>query len=110
MHVDYKLIGGRIKERRKARGMTQEQLAEALSVTVGYVSQMERGVTKINLEMLAAIAQQVDSDIAFFVTGVSEAHTVYLQDEVVEKYQKLNAVNRQVILEIMEILFQKQDH
>ena len=46
MHVDYKLIGGRIKERRKARGMTQEQLAEALSVTVGYVSQMERGVTR----------------------------------------------------------------
>lgn len=110
MHVDYKLIGGRIKERRKARGMTQEQLAEALSVTVGYVSQMERGVTKINLEMLAAIAQQVDSDIAFFVTGVSETHTVYLQDEVVEKYQKLNSANRQVVLEIMEILFQKQNN
>ena len=35
MNVDYKLIGSRIKEARKSRGMTQEVMAEQLDVTIG---------------------------------------------------------------------------
>ena len=56
MNVDYFAIGQRIKQVRRDRGMTQERLAEALSVSVGYISQIERGVTKISLETLAAVA------------------------------------------------------
>ena len=55
MNVDYAAIGQRIKQVRRSRGLTQERLAEALSVSVGYISQMERGVTKINLDTLAAV-------------------------------------------------------
>ena len=43
MNVDYFAIGQRIKQVRRDRGMTQERLAEALSVSVGYISQIERG-------------------------------------------------------------------
>ena len=50
MRIDYKLIGNRIKTERKKSGITQEVLAEMLDVTVGYVSQVERGITKISLE------------------------------------------------------------
>ena len=60
MNVDYGAIGRRIKQVRRSRDMTQERLAEALSVSVGYISQIERGVTKINLDTLAAVAQLVD--------------------------------------------------
>lgn len=56
MNVDYGAIGRRIKQVRRSRDMTQERLAEALSVSVGYISQIERGVTKINLDTLAAVA------------------------------------------------------
>ena len=45
MNVDYGAIGRRIKQVRRSRDMTQERLAEALSVSVGYISQIERGVT-----------------------------------------------------------------
>lgn len=110
MNVDYKLIGSRIKMKRKSMGMTQEQLAESLSVTVGYVSQLERGVTKINLEMLSEISLRLNSDIAFFVTGVSKGQDVYLQDEIVEKYGQLNKTDKQIILEIMDILIEKREN
>ena len=46
MNVDYGAIGQRIKQVRRSRDMTQERLAEALSVSVGYISQIERGVTR----------------------------------------------------------------
>lgn len=107
MNVDYKLIGSRIKIKRKAMGITQEQLAEVLSVTVGYVSQIERGVTKINLEILSAISLHLHCDITFFVTGVSTSQEVYLQDEIVGKYSQLNKTDKQIILEIMDILIEK---
>ena len=43
MSIDYKIIGKRIKERRKICQITQETLAEKLGVSVGYISQIERG-------------------------------------------------------------------
>ena len=47
MSIDYKLIGSRIKSERIRQKITQEKLAESLDVSVGYVSQLERGITKI---------------------------------------------------------------
>lgn len=38
-------IGGRIAEMRKAKGMTQEQLAAALGVSAPAVSKWETGVS-----------------------------------------------------------------
>ena len=59
MAVDYDQLGRRIKERRRALGHTQDTLAEALGVSVGYVSQIERGVTKVSLDTLASIAARL---------------------------------------------------
>ena len=38
-------LGERIQALRKARGLTQEQLAQAMGVTVGAVSKWEKGVS-----------------------------------------------------------------
>lgn len=56
MSVDYAAIGQRIKGRRREQKRTQEWLAEQLQVSVGYISQIERGVTKVNLDTLSEIA------------------------------------------------------
>ena len=56
MAIDYKVLGKRIKTQRIAKGTTQEHFAEHLDVSVGYISQMERGITKISLDLLGAIA------------------------------------------------------
>ena len=74
-NIDYILIGKRIKAARKALGMTQEKLAEELDVSIGYISQVERGVTKISLDLLGALSSilkrcQRDSDrvgVSFFI-------------------------------------------
>ena len=46
MSIDYKLLGERIKQQRRIKGTTQENFAEYLNVSVGYISQIERGITK----------------------------------------------------------------
>ena len=54
--VDYPQIGQRIKRLRNQRGMTQEALAEATSLSVPYISHLERAVKKGSLETLVRIA------------------------------------------------------
>ena len=59
MAIDYVSLGKRIQARRKICNFTQENLAEKISVTVGYISQIERGITKVNLDTLSKIAESL---------------------------------------------------
>lgn len=58
-------LGDSIRTHRKEMGLTQEQLAEALGVTVGAVHKWEAGKTTPELTMLVQIAQ-------FFETSIDE--------------------------------------
>lgn len=104
MNVDYAAIGRRIKQIRKSRGMTQERLAEALSVSVGYISQMERGVTKINLETLAAVAASLDCELTGLLTGVSTLQDGYLEQELSQLVQQMDSPRRKLLLEIAKLI------
>lgn len=96
--VDYALIGARIKAKRKESGVTQEKLAEQLAVSVGYISQLERGATKINLETLSKIAAATNSDLADFVGGASSQSRLYAQDEFSACLRTLNGKERALLL------------
>lgn len=104
MAIDFKLIGERIKEKRKLSNMTQEQLAEKINVTVGYVSQCERGISRINLEKLSEISDVLQCDIAYFVSGSTLFAENYLTNEYVQKYAKLNAKQKKQILGFIGIM------
>ncbi len=104
MGIDYKAIGQRIKARRKALRKTQENLAEALSVSIGYISQVERGVTKISLDTLGKIAAYLNCDVSKFVSGVDPLQNKYLLFEFDKKFMTLPDDQRKIILEIIDIL------
>lgn len=70
MSVDYKQIGRRIQEERKKTKITQETLAEMLDVSLGYVSQIERGITKPNLTTIDNICNYIGCDLSYIITGV----------------------------------------
>lgn len=42
-------IGSRIQAARRVRGITQEQMAEAVGVTPQYLSDLERGITGVTM-------------------------------------------------------------
>ena len=47
--------GSLVKEYRKKKGITQEELSELLDITPHYMSSLERGLYNIKLEMLVKI-------------------------------------------------------
>ena len=58
--MDYYQIGQRIRKYRKAYGLSQEQLAEQIGISVTHMSHIETGNTKLSLPVLAALARALD--------------------------------------------------
>ena len=106
MNVDYKLIGSRIKSERIKCGMTQEALAEKLDVTIGYVSQVERGITKISLDLLAKVSVILERDIALFVSGSSYESENYMIDSVVGDFKRLCSRDKKIIKSLIESMLE----
>lgn len=109
MHADYKLIGIRMRDIRRKKGMTQEKLAEMLGVTIGYVSQMERGITKISLETLASVADLLECDLAELVTGASTSSAAYLTNEIAQEASLLCDRDRKFLLDVISLLLNRDN-
>src|SRR3954467_6341171 len=62
-------IGNLIRDARKHRGWTQQQLAEVLSTSQSAVNRIERGHQNLSLEMLARIGEALDSEIVSLGAG-----------------------------------------
>ena len=60
MMIDYMILGKNIKYYRKLKRLTQEQLAEQLDLSLGFISQVERGVTKMSLDPLIDLCDSLD--------------------------------------------------
>lgn len=104
MNIDYKLIGERVKRARKSKGLTQDILAEKLGVSIGYVSQIERGITKISLDLLGAISGILDCDVADFITESATHSNEYIESELMNEIRKLDQKKRKFVLESIKMI------
>jgi UDP-N-acetylglucosamine 1-carboxyvinyltransferase len=62
-------IGMLIRDARKHRGWTQNQLAEVLNTSQSAVNRIERGHQNLSLEMIARIGEALDSEIVSLGAG-----------------------------------------
>jgi len=62
------LLGARIKELRKRRGLTQEQLAEMIGVDPKHIGKIEGGRGYPSLDALENIARSLEIDLKDFFT------------------------------------------
>lgn len=97
-------VGKRIQNRRRELKMTQEQLAEAVEISVDYIGLIERGARSPKLETFIKIANvlKVSSD---------ELLADYLecckQNELTNKIDQLPEEDRQHIYEVIELLIKQ---
>ena len=108
MNIDYNLLGSRIKSKRKERSITQEQLAESLGFSVGYISQLERGITKTNLETLARMSDLLCCEIEYFLCDSVTGNRHYLSGEFMDKFSSLNKNERQIVLDVIDSLLKNR--
>jgi len=65
-------VGLHIRMRRKALGISQERLAEALGLTFQQVQKYERGANRVSASKLWEIARALQTTVAYFYDGLDE--------------------------------------
>lgn len=65
--IDTKGIGRRIQKLRKEKGLTQEQVAEILDMSVNYLSNIETGRDICSTVLLLGIANLLDASIDYIL-------------------------------------------
>jgi transcriptional regulator with XRE-family HTH domain len=65
-------VGLHIRMRRKALGISQERLAEALGLTFQQVQKYERGANRVSASKLFEIARALETNVAYFYEGLEE--------------------------------------
>ena len=58
--MDYYKIGQRVRKYRKAKNLSQEELAEKIGISVTHMSHIETGNTKLSLPVLVDLANELE--------------------------------------------------
>jgi transcriptional regulator with XRE-family HTH domain len=70
-------LGARLRERRKQLGKTQQQVADDAQLTIGFISQIERGISTPSLASLYNLAKALETTVDSFVsTAPARKHSV----------------------------------
>src|SRR5690348_14017320 len=65
-------IGARVRERRIALGMTQQQLAELIGTTYQQNYKYEKGANRVSAGRLHALARALGVEVGYFFEGLGE--------------------------------------
>lgn len=67
-------LGQDIRALRNTRGLTQDDLAEAIGRSLGFISQVERGISTPSVNDLRGIAKRLDVPISWFFNIEPDGH------------------------------------
>lgn len=70
--VDYYSIGQKIRALRRAKKLSQEQLAEKVWISTTHMSHIENGSTKLSLPVLVDLAAALDVSVNEILSGQSQ--------------------------------------
>jgi len=99
--IDYRLIGGRIKQARLHMGITQEYLSELVGVTPAFVGHIERGERSVSLTTFLKLASvlNVSTDYLFSAGQVTEESEI--TNTIVQMIDRRPLRTKQAILDIV---------
>lgn len=75
--MDKLTMGDRIKEYRKKRGLTQEQLSERVDVTLEYISQIERGLKVPSMQVFIKLVEVLDVSADYLLRDAVSTGNLY---------------------------------
>ncbi len=100
------LLGQNIASKRRARGLTQQELAERVGIESVTLSRLETGTSLPSITRLSAIADALDAGMAELVSGVSP----YASDqarEIADCLKQVSAEDRYLLVDLVKRLAER---
>ena len=102
--VDAQKVGRRIQEARKARGITQAELAQMVDLSTKYISNVECGFKTPKLNTFVAIANALQCDANQLLADVLDVTTSQESGAISRKLQALPADEQRRLLRVLEVM------
>ena len=102
----------RLKELRKKKGISQDELAVLIEVHFTQVSRYERGETKPNAEAMTKLAKALDTTVDFLMNGTADdvVKDAGLEKEQISRFkevQDLETEDKRTVLSLMDAYIAK---
>lgn len=104
--VDLVEIGKRIQGRRKQMGLTQEQLADKMDVSIQMVSNLERGNKSIRIENLIKLSEILNISTDYILTGKETTEDMQV---LTEQMASLSQKERKMMKLLMDFCLSEND-
>ena len=102
--IDYGLLGKRIRELRRERGLTQDALAEIIGCNTSHISNIENNYTKASLNVLLALANTLDTTIDYLLSDQYNNTSSALDQAILRALERCDEEKKRKVLKIIEIL------
>ena len=96
-------LGKRIREARKQKSLTQQQLAEMLGITDVYVSEIERGNKMPSIPLFIAIVEVLDISADYLLRDNISSGKLYIYNEFTERLDRLTPKQRKAALDLLDV-------
>lgn len=104
MGYGLKVTGNIIRDLRKERGLTQEQIAKEVGVSVKHWGLFERGGTGMSITNLTKISEYFGVTVDYLIYGERSSRSVAFVNKYGERLEKLSKSDYDEFSNIVEVL------
>ena len=98
-------LGAKVKKLRISQGLTQEDVAKALDVTPGYISNVENGRNLMTLRMLSYYAELTGVSLDYLAGSVDKNYqNTALDTEIMQLVSKLASDSKATLISTLRVL------
>ena len=102
-------MGDRIREARKMRSLTQEQLAEKLDVTVAYISGIERNLKLPSMLLFIKLLEVLNVSADYILRDMVSTRNLYGDDVIGSKLARLTPKQRVALEALIDVYIEYLD-
>jgi transcriptional regulator with XRE-family HTH domain len=102
-----KIVGERIRNFRRERGLSQEELAHIASLHSTYIGQLERGEKNATLESLEKVTGALGislEELFRFIQPSTEEQDTYTLSQIINCLQGRNIEEQKTVLKFLDLL------
>lgn len=100
--MDKSVLGQRIREARKSKKMTQEELAEKAEIGTVYLGEIERGKKMPSLKSLCKLIETLDVSADYLLRDAIPSGKEYVLDDITAKLVNLTPQQRKTAADILD--------
>ena len=108
MNIDCLNMGKRLHETRLQKGITQEEMAKKLNISINEIRNLENGKLDISLRDFVTICEFLNISIYEVLNEKSENIMVYMNKDLYELIVRCNVKNQELIYKMVKLLLKNQ--